>query len=248
MRLAQFLLPDASQYERKSQRIDEAGLRGKHELVTGVADVTHVYGREAHVTAGAIYPRWMFWQKATKIVVSPIGEQAVPEAVEERYFEASRPEGPPVDRDVKRIGSFARPSTKNMVEQTVARLQRFRSDIEWNLFDHVPSPADLAGLDAWIDPATEETDFDGFTAEALVVGLPIVAGRTAINVQRLEQGRTGMLVPPRDPNEMTHAILAILFKQEVAASKQIAARQTVSKFRPRQRLRVLVQLYESLIS
>ena len=248
MRLAQILLPDASQYERKSQRIDEAGLRGKHELVTGAADVTHVYGREAYVTAGAVYPRWMWWRRATKILVSPIGERAVPEAVEDRYFDASRAEVPSVAREVKRIGSFARPSTNNMVEQTVARLQRFRSDIEWNLFDHVPAPADLAGLDAWIDPAIEETDFDGFTAEALVVGLPIVASRTAVNVQRLEQGRTGMLVPPRDPNEMTHAILAVLFKQEVATSKQIAARQTVSKFRTRHRLRVLVQLYESLIS
>jgi len=248
MRLAQILLPDASQYERKSQRIDEAGLRGKHELVTGPADITHVYGREAYVTTGALSPRWIWWKRTTKVAVSPVGERAVPEAVEDRYFEASRAEGLGVEREVKRIGSFARPSTKNMVEQTVARLQRFRSDVEWNLYDHAPSPEDLAALDAWIDPAIEETDFDGFTAEALVVGLPIVASRTAVNVQRLEQGRTGMLVPPRDPNEMTHAILAVLFKQEVATSKQIAAGQTVSKFRTRHRLRVLVQLYESLIS
>lgn len=248
MRLSQLLLPDASQYERKSQRIDEAGLRGKHELVdTATADVTHVYGREAYVTGGAIYPRWIWWKRGRKIAVSPIGDQAVPEAVEDAYFDYRRGESA-ASGETRRIGSFARPSTKNMVEQTVARLQRFRSDVEWNLYDHVPSPAELAALDAWIDPAIEANDFDGLVAEALVVGLPVVASRTPINARRLEEGRTGMLVPPRDPNEMTHAILAVLFKQEVAASKQNSAKQTISKFRARQRLRVLVQLYESLNS
>jgi hypothetical protein len=248
MRLAQIVLPDASQYERKSQRIDEAALRGKHELVdAAAAEVTHVYGREAHVTAGAIYPRWIWWKRAKKIIVSPIGETPLPEAVEDAYFEYRCTEGR-VSSDTRRIGSFARQSTKNLVEQTAARLQRFRSDVEWNLFDHAPLPAELAALDAWVDPAIDEKDFDGFVAEALVVGLPVVASRTPINVRRLEEGRTGMLVPPRDPNEMTHAILAVLFKQEVAASKQNSARQTVSKYRARQRLRVLAQLYDSLNS
>ena len=53
-------------------------------------------------------------------------------------------------------------------------------------------------------------------------------------------------MPLDDPNELTHAILAALFKPEVAHSKMEAARQTLSKFRPRQRLRVLTHMYESL--
>jgi hypothetical protein len=51
-------------------------------------------------------------------------------------------------------------------------------------------------------------------------------------------------VPPRDPNEMTHVILSALFKTEVAENRQFAARQTVSKFRARQRLRILNRLYD----
>ncbi|HEX6159170.1 MAG TPA: glycosyltransferase, partial [Thermoanaerobaculia bacterium] len=104
-----------------------------------------------------------------------------------------------------------------------------------------------ADVDLWVDPAVDENDFDGFVAEALVVGIPVVAARTAINSHRLEKGRTGLLVPLNDPNEMTHAILAALFKSEVAESRQAAARQTVGKFRPRQRFRALVPLYERLI-
>jgi glycosyltransferase involved in cell wall biosynthesis len=139
-----------------------------------------------------------------------------------------------------------RPSTQNIIDQTHARIHRFRDDIIWHLFTHQPSPAELAQLSAWIDPAVEEDDFDGLTAEALVTGLPVVASRTPINVQRCEQGRTGFLIPPRDPNELVHAILAALFKPEVANPKISAARQTASKFRIRQRLRVLQQIYENV--
>jgi len=54
------------------------------------------------------------------------------------------------------------------------------------------------------------------------------------------------LVPPNDANELAHAILAALFKPEVAQQKIDAARQTREKFRPRRRLGVLTQIYESL--
>jgi glycosyltransferase involved in cell wall biosynthesis len=77
--------------------------------------------------------------------------------------------------------------------------------------------------------------------------LPVVAARTRVNSLRLEKGRTGWLVPMRDPNEMTHAILSALFKPEVAQARVEAAKQTISKFRTRQRMRVLLQLYETLI-
>jgi glycosyltransferase involved in cell wall biosynthesis len=147
----------------------------------------------------------------------------------------------------KVIGTYARPSIRNVVEQAHSRLTRFRDDVEWHLFERVPSPEDLAGVEAWVDPAVDDTDLDGFVAEALVVGLPVVASRTKINASRLEQGRTGFLVPPRDPNELTHAILAALFKPEVAGVKQNAARQTMSKFRAKQRLRVLAHMYDSLL-
>jgi hypothetical protein len=188
--------------------------------------------------------RWTLRQtKLPATVVSPTGNSPVPEAVEAQYFE-------PVSRRVneeKTIGSFHRAGTRNMIEQTLTRIHRFRDDVAWNIFDHVPSPHDLAGVDVWVDPTGDPEDFDGYVAEALVVGLPVVTARTPINSLRLEQGRTGWLVPPLDPNEMTHAILAALFKPEVAENKLAAARQTVSKFRARQRKRALSSLYEQLI-
>jgi hypothetical protein len=62
----------------------------------------------------------------------------------------------------------------------------------------------------------------------------------------MEKGRTGVLVPPRDATELTHAILTALFKPESVQPRLSAAQQTISKFRPRQRLRVLLQMYENV--
>ncbi|HEU4888363.1 MAG TPA: glycosyltransferase family 4 protein, partial [Thermoanaerobaculia bacterium] len=189
--------------------------------------------------------RWS-WRKPVvpRAIVSPLGEAPLPEVVEEQYFVDAVPR----DSAVKIVGSFDRPSVRNSVEQTLARIARFRTDVEWQIYRAPPSATELSAVDLWVDPAVDESDFDGFTAEAQVVGLPVVATRLPINVLRLEKGRTGFLTPPRDPNEMTHAILTALFKTEVAQSRQFAARQTVSKFRARQRLRILTRIYESLIT
>lgn len=272
MRIAQIVLPDASQYERKSQRADAAALAGVHEVQLTTleaaaaerADVAHVYaGRELpaarlvrfplpYVASADVPPsRWRLRRPvAPEYVVSPLfpkGEsgrlQPLPEAVEDAFFAAT---ARPPSQDAPVIGSFARPALKKIVEQTVSRIARFRSEVTWNVYEHAPSADDLASVDLWVDPVMDESDFDGFTAEALVVGLPVVASRTAINVLRLEQGRTGMLVPPGDPNELTHAILTMLFKREIAEGKRQAARQTVSKFRARQRLRILLHMYDTV--
>jgi hypothetical protein len=267
MRIAQIILPGATAYERKSQRIDAAALAERHQVFESTiesfasarADLAHVYAGAGDLPAASFvgfpFPyvassdvhtsRWS-WRRPVRpsVVVSPLTAEPLPEAVEERYFAAADVRASGGER--RTIGSFNRPSARNLVEQTLARIHRFRTDVDWRVFEEEPAPEDLAGVDAWVDPATDETDFDGFTAEALAVGLPVVAARTPINVLRLEQGRTGFLVPPRDPNEMTHAILSALFKTEVAQAKQSAARQTVSKFRARQRLRILTRIYETV--
>lgn len=126
------------------------------------------------------------------------------------------------------------------------RLHRTRDDIEWILLERVPAPHDFATISAWIDPAVEDRDYDGFVAEAMASGIVTVASRTPINAHRLEKGRTGFLVPAGDANELSHAILTALFRPEVAEQKIDASRQTIAKFRPRQRTRVLTALYESL--
>jgi len=255
MIIAQLLLPGASEFERKSQRIDFEALSKEHDVRLGnttAADIIHIYAPH-HFDARDIdgpyisntRPRARRFRRIVqpRAVITPIKDSSdtfIPEAVDEIYFGESETQG-------KRIGTFARTSISNVIEQTAARIHRFRDDVEWLLFGRPPSPDDLRQTDVWVDPAIDDDDFDGFVAEAIAAGVAVIASRTAINVQRLEKGRTGVLVPPRDPNEWTHAILAALFKPEFRHSRVIASQQTVSRFRPRHRARALMQLYESIL-
>jgi glycosyltransferase involved in cell wall biosynthesis len=184
-------------------------------------------------------------------VITPIKETTdthIPEAVADIYFDCSATKQP---SGRATIGTYARSPLRNIIEQTAGRIQRYRDDVDWLLFETFPSPDDLQGVDVWVDPANDENnaehDLDGFVAEAIAAGTAVIASRTAINTQRLEKGRTGVLVPPRDPNEWTHAILAVLFKPEFHQTRVIAAQQTASKFRSRHRIRALTQLYESIL-
>ena len=274
MRIAQIVLAGATEFERKLQRVDFAALSLHHEVTVAdtpeaanSASVAHVYGPSPipqRALAGLKVPyvasadvhrtRFMFRPiEPPRYVLSPLAPadpqsrtQLVPEAVEESYFDirAAR-----VATDASRIvGTYrgSRPGVGNAVEQAISRIQRFREDITWTLFDQPPSPHDLAGVDAWADPAATEDDWDGFVAEAVAAGKPVVATRITMNGVRLEKGRTGSLVPLSDPNELAHAILGVLFKPEVARLKIEAAKQTAGKFRPRQRLRVLERIYEAV--
>jgi len=254
--IAQLLLPGASEYERKSQRIDFASLSAEHDVRIGAAndaDLIHVYAPDDMRVdwklpyVSNVRPKRRRFRRTAQPerVITPLKDSAdsfIPEAVDEIYFAGeTRPPGKPT------VGTFARPQLRNIIEQTAARIQRYHDDVDWLLFDTAPSPDDLRGVDVWADPAMSENDFDGFVAEAIAAGTAVIASRTAINVQRLEKGRTGVLVPPGDPNEWTHAILAALFKPEFRHSKRIAAQQTASKFRPRHRARALIELYNSII-
>ncbi len=240
MKIAQLIASAASEYERKSQRIDfEALSQAGHQVAVyddprGVrdAEIAHVYGRRIKLRMPHIFD----------------AELVLPEAVEEAYWLDVGQASACPDR-LKPVphllGSFARQSIKSIIQQTYARLHRTRDDIEWRVFERTPAPDDIGQVAVWVDPAVGDDDYDGMVAEALVRGNVVVASRTTINVQRLEKGRTGFLAPPNDPNELTHAILTALFKPELGQAKTSAARQTIAKFRPRQRLRALVPIYES---
>ena len=249
LRIRQIVAPDASDYERKSSRVDAAAASQKFEVVEGASDLVHVYGTPGRLGVPYVSsrePKRALWRKPRpRALVTPFN---VPEAVEDAWFSGAPPTSA-ASSTPHILGTYlgSRPGVRNQVEQTLARIHRFRDDIAWKTYDIPPTLADLRDVEVWVDPAVQDDDFDGFTAEAIVAGKAVVASRTPINDHRLEKGRTGFVVPRTDPNELAHAILAALFKSEVARLKMDAARQTAGKFRPRQRLRVLEQVYEATV-
>src|SRR5688500_2073130 len=109
--IVQTLVAGASEYERKSQRIDRAGLSGKHEVTlvdadevrTSSASVVHIYGPfplPATVVSNSSVPfianapvassRFSLRKpRQPAFIVSPLGPpyELLPEAVEEKWFE-----------------------------------------------------------------------------------------------------------------------------------------------------------------
>lgn len=232
-----------------------------HELKRHGADLVHIYGSpkgdrqwlrtigRPYLSAFPVPPSRVPWGRvpAPAAIVTPLGPDSVPEAVDEEYFAEEdsppRPHGPFV------IGS-AGPDRKGidvMTRATMARLGRFRDDVEWRVFETVPSPAELRELDLWIDPALDDLDFDGGTAEALCSRKTVVASRTELNRMRTDDGAAALLVPVGDPNEMTHAILLGLFKPELRKPRSQRLITIGSRFERSARAERLMKLYKSIL-
>ena len=257
MRIAQLLLDEQSIFAKKVRRLDAAALTAAGVEIVDLADradVVHVYGtRTTRKTLRDVespivseqqlpFPAKGFFYKPPVIRQVISGE--IDEPVDAAYFEtvtdlARKHDG------IYLVGSYEGPrKVRNAIDQARIRLSRFRTDIEWITFAEPPTLAQLQGLDGWIDPASDENDFDGLTAEAVVAGMKVVATRTLINPRRLAGGAAGLLVPRNDPNELVHALLNSLFKDEVIAPRLARARETRSRFDATERARNLIEIYQ----
>lgn len=65
------------------------------------------------------------------------------------------------------------------------------------------------------------------TAEAMAAGVPVVATNCGATPELIEDGRGGLLVPPRDGQELAAAIIRVLSDRELACEYSRAARQRV---------------------
>lgn len=165
----------------------------------------------------------------------------VPEPVGEEFFEAPAaiaPSARPTIGTLQRGSSIA-----SRCDLTHARIRRFRDDVEWQLFDAPPSVSAMSALSLWVDPADDEDDLDGLVCEAIALGVPVVATRTAANRRRSDDGRAAALCPVKDPNEMAHAIVTMLFKPERSLPLRAAASEIRDRFRPERRRAALLAAY-----
>ena len=84
--------------------------------------------------------------------------------------------------------------------------------------------------------------------ESMAAGVPVVATRVGGTPEVVLDGVTGMLVPPRDPGALVHAILAILEDRELANRLGQAGRaRVVERFSVHEMVRQTEQLYARLL-
>ncbi len=92
---------------------------------------------------------------------------------------------------------------------------------------------DAEGIIESADVAALSSDFEGlplFVFECMANGTPLVATAVGGLPEVVENGVSGLLVPPRDPNALAGALAEILTDRQRAASMAEAARQRLSAY------------------
>lgn len=83
--------------------------------------------------------------------------------------------------------------------------------------------------------------------QAMAAGLPIVATAVDGNVEAVNDGENGLLVPPGDSERLSHAIRALLSDQQTAAEMGERGRQRVNEFSAQKMVEDIGRLYQNLL-
>jgi glycosyltransferase involved in cell wall biosynthesis len=86
----------------------------------------------------------------------------------------------------------------------------------------------LAGADVFVSASWAES-FPYNVLEAMAVGLPVVATDVGGTAEAVEDGVTGLLVPPRDPGALARAISKLLSDPASARRYGRSGRERVAK-------------------
>ncbi len=117
----------------------------------------------------------------------------------------------------------------------------------WLPGDRADVPALLRGLDCFVLPSLAE-GVSNTLLEAMASGIPIVATRVGGNPELVEDGVTGRLLPPADPESMAAAILGYFDNPGMGRRHGLAARQVaVQRFSLDRMIREYVSLYDALL-
>jgi glycosyltransferase involved in cell wall biosynthesis len=110
------------------------------------------------------------------------------------------------------------------------------------------TPPLYAAMDVLALPTYRE-GFSNVALEAAAMGLPIVATRVPGCIDAVQDGRTGTLVPPRDPEALLGAIETYLGDPALRERHGMAGRlRTVAEFQPRAIWEGILREYAALLS
>jgi glycosyltransferase involved in cell wall biosynthesis len=110
-------------------------------------------------------------------------------------------------------------------------------------------PDVLAAADVVADLSSEGLGITGTIREAMALGRPVVASAAGGNPELVEDGTSGLLVPPRDPAAVAAAVRRFLSDPALEARLGAAARERVVRgFSTEIRLDRIEELYSRLIA
>jgi len=116
------------------------------------------------------------------------------------------------------------------------------------LGERLDARALLPAFDLLVVPSVAREGFSLAAIEAMDAGIPVVASRVGGLPEVVDEGRTGILVPPDDPAALAGAVMALLDRPE--RRRLLGAegrRQVESRFRAEAMGRRIESLYEEAI-
>jgi heptosyltransferase-2 len=117
-------------------------------------------------------------------------------------------------------------SARRSLESLAAAL-KLDEQIEW-FGVRQDVPALIGSVDLVIVPSTYPESFGRSVVEAQAVGRPVIASRLGALAELIEDGRTGLLVPPNDPAALAEAIQRLIGDADLRARCVAEARTRVA--------------------
>jgi glycosyltransferase involved in cell wall biosynthesis len=109
-------------------------------------------------------------------------------------------------------------------------------------------PGILSDLDLFVLSSVSE-GFSLATVEAMAAGKPVIVTRSGGPQEIVDEGRTGYMTPPRDPDALAEKICELLRNPERAAALAQTARAKVeSTFTLEKMIRDYESLYNRLLN
>ncbi|MCE5239276.1 glycosyltransferase family 4 protein [bacterium] len=128
----------------------------------------------------------------------------------------------------------------------LANAPSLQGHVVWAGF--VDHPADaLAALDVLAHPADREP-FGRVVLEALALGVPVVAVNQAGPAEIIEDGRSGLLVPPDDPAALAEGIVHLLQDGELREGLSDGARIRAGHFSVSHTAARVLELYREVLA
>lgn len=105
----------------------------------------------------------------------------------------------------------------------------------------------IAFLDVLVLPSIDEEDFPNVILEAMGLGKPVIASRLAGTPEQVVDGETGILVEPRDPDQLATAIEKLSLDEQLRVQMgEAGLRRFQEYFTAEVAVKNYVSLYQSL--
>ncbi len=130
------------------------------------------------------------------------------------------------------------------VRQIAVRVERMAAEDAVQFVGEVPR-SEMPGFWSSLAVAVVPSQYESFglaALEAMACGVPVVATRVGGLPEIVEDGKSGLLVPPNDPPALAEAVAGLLTNPDLLRRLQIGARRRAERFSRDQRAKQFLAL------